>query len=301
MKETPPILFVIYKRPQLQQQVMSAIAEARPPRLYVAADGPRDAGQKAAVAEARQLIEQFRPGCEVVTHFSEENLGCARRMKSAIDWFFEHESAGIILEDDCLPHPDFFPFCNDLLQRYARDARVASISGNNFVEAQIPALRTAYGFTSIFHCWGWATWRRAWRHFDWNCTIASETLRRLNLNRLLGSPNAETCWIAKWREVEEGKLDSWAIRFLKVCFERRWFCIAPVKNMVRNIGTGGEDATNCREPDPVAESAGFHGIQNHFRHPLLMLRWKAFDHATQARVFERRLDEPGKITGQPPL
>ena len=110
-----PVLFLIFNRPDTTKQVFDAIRKARPKRLYVAADAPRveKEGEAALCQQTRAIIKQVDWDCEVQTLFREENLGCQKAISSAIDWFFEHEEMGIILEDDCLPSPSLFSFCSD--------------------------------------------------------------------------------------------------------------------------------------------------------------------------------------------
>ena len=116
-------------------RVFEAVRSARPPRLYLATDGPR-AGREddvANVLKVRSLVEKVDWPCEVKTLFRENNLGCRAAMSGAIDWFFENEESGIILEDDCLPGMDFFRFCEELLDRYRDDERIMMIGGTNFM------------------------------------------------------------------------------------------------------------------------------------------------------------------------
>ena len=128
-----PVLFLIFNRPETTSVVMEAIRAARPPRLYVAADGPReDYGEEERCQEARQIATKVDWLCEVKTLFRDRNLGCRLGVSTAIDWFFEHEGEGIILEDDCVPSQSFFRYCAELLERYRHDERIMCISGNNF-------------------------------------------------------------------------------------------------------------------------------------------------------------------------
>ncbi len=114
------VLFLVFNRPDTTAQVFDAIRKARPPRLYVAADGPRAnrEGEAEKVAKVREIATAVDWPCEVRTLFRDANLGCKRAVSGALDWFFGEEEAGMVLEDDCLPHPDFFRFCDALLERY---------------------------------------------------------------------------------------------------------------------------------------------------------------------------------------
>ena len=133
----------------------------------MAADGPRDGkiDEKGHCEEVRKIATSVDWPCEVKTLFREENLGCRRGVSGAIDWFFKHESEGIILEDDVVPSVTFFRFCQELLERYRHDERVMSISGNNF-QGEHKVTSNSYYFSRYNHLWGWATWKRAWKHYD---------------------------------------------------------------------------------------------------------------------------------------
>ena len=122
-----------------------------------------------ACRETRLLAAQVDWPCEVKTLFRDANLGCRAAVSSAITWFFEHVEAGIILEDDCLPDLSFFPFCAELLEKYMHNDSVASISGDCFAPRRYRK-GASYSFSKYQHIWGWATWKRAWKHFDVNVT-----------------------------------------------------------------------------------------------------------------------------------
>ena len=114
------VLFLVFNRLDTSKQVFQAISQAKPPRLYVAADGARVSkeGESEKVQAVRDYIMQnIDWKCEVKTLFRDENLGCKYAVSGAITWFFQNEEQGIILEDDCLPNQSFFWFCEELLER----------------------------------------------------------------------------------------------------------------------------------------------------------------------------------------
>ena len=164
-----PVAFIIFNRPDTTARVFAEIAKARPPKLLVVGDGPRANrdGEADRVAEARAIIKNVDWPCEVLTNFSTPNLGCKKRVSSGIDWIFEQVEEAIILEDDCLPDPSFFQFCEEMLARYRHDDRIAMISGDNFLFGQVPVPESYY-FSRYCHIWGWASWRRAWKDYDVN-------------------------------------------------------------------------------------------------------------------------------------
>ena len=156
------VLFIIFNRPETTKKVFSAIRAYRPERLFVAADGPRPGrpDDQEKCAAARALVQCDWP-CEVHTRCLDANAGCRDAVSGGVGWFFEQVDEGIVLEDDCLPCPDFFRFAEAALERYRGDERVMHISGVNFQVRPAGAY-----FSTIPHIWGWASWRSAWRHYD---------------------------------------------------------------------------------------------------------------------------------------
>lgn len=131
-----PIAFLIFNRPDTTEKVFCEIAKAKPQKLLVVADGPRSgkAGEAEKCEQARRIISSVDWECEVLTNYSAVNLGCKRRVSSGLDWVFETVEEAIVLEDDCLPSPSFFPFCEELLARYRQDDRIMQVSGSNYID-----------------------------------------------------------------------------------------------------------------------------------------------------------------------
>ena len=158
---TTPVLFLIFNRPDTTKQVFSAIQKARPPRLYVAGDGPRpEQSNEAEICEiVRSIATNVDWDCEVKTLFRDHNFGCRLAVSQAISWFFENEPEGIILEDDCLPSQSFFWFCQELLEDFRNDKQVGAICG--FYSNELDYKPSAsYFFSRYMRVWGWAGWRR---------------------------------------------------------------------------------------------------------------------------------------------
>lgn len=127
------VLFTIFKRYEVTERVFEAIRNVQPPRLYIAADGPREnvKDEKEKCLKTREIIKKIDWDCEVKTLFRENNLGCAIAMSEAITWFFDNEEDGIILEDDCLPNESFFYYCEELLDYYKDNENIMSICGDH--------------------------------------------------------------------------------------------------------------------------------------------------------------------------
>jgi hypothetical protein len=250
MTDVPVALF-LYNRPDIVGRVFEAIRTARPSRLYLIADGPRTPREAESCAAARMAVRQVDWECEVVTNFSDQNLGCSRRISSGLDQLFDQEDRASILEDDCVPDNTFFRFAGELLDRYADDERVMTISGDNFQfgKRSFPA---SYYFSRYPHCWGWATWSRAWRHYepslaDWESLRDSDWLQRI-----VSTSGAVKFWSRTFDQVRAGRTDSWAYRWTYSCWVRGGLAILPVENLVSNIGFG-DQATHTRVKSVLSE------------------------------------------------
>ena len=238
------VLFLVFNRPTTTAQVFDAIRKAKPLRLYVAADGPRAdrADEAEKVAKGREIATEVDWPCEVKTLFREENLGCKRSVSGGINWFFEHEEQGIILEDDCLPHVDFFRFCDELLERYATDERISVITGNNFQNGQQRG-EASYYFSKYNHCWGWASWRRAWRHYQGDLPFWPEWSQSEDWREKTPDPLERRYWGKIFERVRAERVDSWAYPWTASVWYQGGLTATPNVNLVSNIGFG-EDATH---------------------------------------------------------
>ncbi len=245
MTRTPPlrtaVLLVLFNRPEPTRTVFEAIRRARPPRLYLAADGPRPGHptDEANCREARRVVEGVDWPCEVKTRFREANLGCGRGPAEAYGWFFGHEEEGIVLEDDCVPDPSFFPFCQELLARYRHDPRVMHITGTNFVGPGRHPPAHSYYFSIHPHEWGWASWRRAWQLYDFRIERFPEVARTGALRALYSGPLEYAYRMSKFRNTY-GKPDVswWDYQWNFALHAHGGLAVVPAVNLVQNIGFG---------------------------------------------------------------
>lgn len=183
----------------------------------------------------RAVIDGVDWPCEVLRNFADTNMGCGRRVSSGLDWAFNQVAEAIILEDDCLPDPSFFPYCDELLERYRADERIMMVSGNNF---QNGASRTSdsYYFSRLPHCWGWATWRRAWQLYDFS--MPDWPLRREArwLKTIARDSALERYWAQCFDDVRSGKIDTWDYQWMHCMFAHNGLSVVPNVNLVTNIG-----------------------------------------------------------------
>lgn len=274
-----PVLLIIYKRPDLTRLVLRSIAAAKPPRLFVAADGPKSQADAAACAAARAVVDEFPFECEVVRNYAESNLGCGLRVASAIDWAFESTEELIVLEDDCLPNGSFFRFCDEMLSTYADDERVMHVSGDNFVGPQASGTYSYY-FSKYTHAWGWATWRRAWRHFDWTIRLWPEMKEAALIQNWCSDPYEQRYWTDIFDRMYGGAADVWDYMWMFACWSQHGLSILPSVNLVENNGWGA-DATHTPDPVPMPSPQEMGAI----RHPPFLARNVQADALTFDRNF----------------
>lgn len=238
-----PVLFLVFNRPDTTRQVFEGIRRARPPRLYVAADGPR-AGRPAETGrcdKVRAIATAVDWECRVETLFRDENLGCKKAVSGGISWFFEHETEGIILEDDCLPNQSFFTFCDQMLAKYRGDTRVFIVSGYN-KQQKWDRSQADYFFSNYGGIWGWASWRRAWDHYDSDMSLLGEAIDRGVLIDLLGSKQGRLRE-STFKNVLEKKVDTWDYQWGFARHINNGLVCVPKVSLIENIGFG-IDATH---------------------------------------------------------
>lgn len=233
-----PVAFLVFNRPETTARVFAAIRKAKPSRLLVVADGPRAGkdGELQRCAEVRALIKPNWP-CRVERNFASTNMGCKRRIQSGLNWVFKKTPEAIILEDDCLPAPDFFSFAAAMLSRYRKDERVKMISGSNFAPETWQS-RADYGFTRHVFIWGWASWSRAWKNYDANMSEwpihGEDILRKV----FPDSRWARLFWKRGMRLTHNGAMDTWDYQWIWTLWKSGGLNLVPRKNLVSNIGAG---------------------------------------------------------------
>jgi hypothetical protein len=270
-----PVLFLVFNRLDTTKQVFEAIRQAKPPRLYVASDGARAnrEGEREKVQAVRDyIINNIDWNCEVKTLFQDKNLGCRVAVSTAIDWFFDNEEQGIILEDDCLPEQSFFRFCEELLNKYKDDKRVMSIGGYCYRDESIKLLNS-YFFTRYHHWWGWASWSRAWQYYDrsmeqWDAVKNTKWLLTIGDGNLL----FKTFWGDKFNSTYLGKIDTWDYQWLFSCWCQNGVAILPSKNLIKNLGFAHIDATHTQNKNDKLALIPVQSLTFPLSHPLNIIR-----------------------------
>ena len=285
--ETSTALF-IFNRPKETAKVLDAIRQVRLRRLFVVADGPRkdvpEDAEKCALARA--VIDGVDWPCEVHTNYSDTNLGTRRSISSGLDWVFAQVEEAIVLEDDCVPEPSFFPYCEELLQRYRDDPKIMVISGANLFK-RFQATEDSYYFSRYPLIWGWASWRRVWQqHYDVDIQRWPELREQGWLKRFLRPLEAQY-WGRIFDQVRDG-YDAWDYSLLFACWLNDALALHPRRNLVSNIGWSA-DATHTTDPECVLAHLPSYPMTFPLRHPGRLERHAEADDRLEQMVYSGTL------------
>lgn len=271
-----PVALICFNRPILTAQTFERIAQFGPKTLFIICDGPRPAriGEADLCRQVRSIVTQPSWKCDLVTNISERNLGCRERVSSGISWVFDQVEEAIILEDDCLPDPSFFRFCAELLGHYRDDERIMTISGNNFQAGRLTSPYSYY-FSRYTHIWGWASWRRAWRHYDVSMSLWPAVKSRDLLFNALKDRREVRHWSRLFEMTYQHEIDTWDYQWMFASWMQSGLTVLPERNLVSNIGFGsGATHTTVSTVD-----ANLPALQMDFplRHPQYVLRNRKAD------------------------
>ncbi len=289
MKFDIPVLFIFFNRSQVALQSFEKIKKCKPSKLYLASDGYRDnkPEEAACVLNLRnEILGRINWECEIKTLFHDKNLGCGPGVYAAINWFFENEEWGIILEDDCVVQDSFFNYMRELLKRYKNDQRIGMIAGYNPINTY--STQNSYLFSTYKACWGWGTWRRAWMQMDyemkWRKTPqADDIIFKMGYK---GSDRRECLY--KLFKIDCGMVSAWDWQWYFSLAAQNQLCIFPSKNLVSNIGFG-ENATHTKSKNKLVAIA--EDLTFPLTHPTYVVPHCAFDKAYHRKMysFKRRI------------
>lgn len=264
-----PVLVLTFNRPNEFNQVLSQVAKIKPQRLYIACDGarPNREDDNSAIKKIKEIIEnKVDWKCELNLFFREFNLGCGKAVSGAIDWFFESEEYGIILEDDCKPHMDFFHFCKSMLERYKNEESVSLVSGTNYLFGKNNS-PFDYHFSRYYSIWGWGTWRRSWKNYRFNLTEQDISTFSINtLNQIIGQKDVAEMYHSMFQEILNDKLDTWDIQWVFSCLIRNTYAIVPKYNLIDNIGDEGTHVSWKKSPFVGMPTRSLESL-NDLKHP----------------------------------
>ena len=233
-----PVVLLTFNRPQKTYRVFEKICQIKPSILFVSSDGPRSGSPKdlSKCNAVREIFEEITWDCELITNYSQSNLGSYQKNSSSLSWVFNTVDEAIILEDDCLPDISFFYFCQELLERYRNDSRIMLISGNNF-QFNHNYGEDSYFFSRYIHTWGWAAWKRTWRAVDLEMKHWPAFRDQNGLDSLLLDRRSILYWKKLFDDMYSGRRNhSWDYKLQLAVFMQGAFAITPGVNLVRNIG-----------------------------------------------------------------
>lgn len=250
-----PILLITWRRIDTTKRLIDKLRNMEPSTLYIASDGAREgnAEEQLEVEKTRTLINSSIDWpCTIYKRYSQCNQGCKAGPSNAISWFFENVEEGIILEDDIIPDESFFPYCQQLLEKYRNNHKIGSITACNF-QPQTSSGKDSYYFSRYVHVWGWATWRRAWKHYD-DSMQSWPHLRDINwLNTLTPGRRFSKFWASKFNSVYSGNKDAWDYVWVFSCWNKGFLSCTPKTNLASNIGFGKLATHTTTESSPLGE------------------------------------------------
>lgn len=282
------VMMIVFNRPGQTRQVFERVREAKPKRLYIAADGPRAnrPDDVASCAETRQIFDGVDWPCEVKTLFREQNLGCKTAIKTGLDWFFGNEEEGIVLEDDCVPEPTFFRYCAEMLDKYRHDERIATIAGTNYL-LQSQDFEDSYYFTKYLFVWGWASWRRVWQDYDFEMKSWPKFRDEGRLHRVFPHPRSLKYWTMVFDLTHDGTLNAYDYQFFYSAMINSRLSIVPGRNLISNIGWG-DTSTNTANRNPEMGMATF-PMEFPLKHPFFVVPNEQADTFTEHLMFAKPL------------
>lgn len=274
-----PILFIVFKRKDVALETLKGIRKVRPAKLYIAGDGarPNVEGEAEKVAETRKaIIDAIDWPCDVKTLYHTENKGCCHAVYEAICWLFDNEEEGIIIEDDCVMRDSFFPFVEEMLERYRHDTRIGMIDAANYLpQVQIP---DSYGFSRYKSTNGWATWRRAWRLMDLDMTWRGTPYEESILANVGFRSKDVNYWKYRIKAVDVKDVSAWDWQWYFTLAAHNMLGIYPRVSLTTNIGFGA-DATHTSEGKTPEHYISKSELEFPLRHPKYVVPYVPFENA----------------------
>lgn len=279
-----PVVFIIFNRPDTTAIVFEEIRKYRPKQLFIIADGPRINKEKEEqLCEETKSVINVDWDCEVIQIYSKENLGCKKRISSGIDEVFKMVGEAIILEDDCLPHEDFFTYCEELLDYYKDNEQIIAISGNTFQPSSFE-IEESYYFSLFPHCWGWATWKRAWDKMDIEMVNWPKYKESEEFDQICYDAFFKDYWTDIFNRTYSKQVDSWAYPWLFSSWYHNNLAILPKHNLVSNIGFRS-DATHTIQSDALLDNLPTYPLPSPLNHPKFIIRNFEADFYTSENIF----------------
>lgn len=284
-----PILVIIFNRPDFTKRLYDILRKMEPAKLYIISDGARTKEEDKDVQLSRSIFSNIDWDCDAKYDFADTNVGLRTRISGGINWAFQFEERLIILEDDCIPHSDFFIFCETMLEKYKSDQRVMTINGCNLNPSICESLTESYFFSKYANSWGWATWKRAWTMYDKGLQGLDDpfVLKNFTVN-LPSRKRSLIYWKYKLNEVKSQKINSWAYRWMFSLWENSGLAIVPRTNLVRNIGNDKRSSNTKGKLHYInIETSTLH--PDHIIHPKHVLSNFCYDEWVEDSIYSKSI------------
>ena len=239
-----PVLLIFFNRSDTFKKVFEAVRKARPSKLFLACDGPRPESPNDVlkIEECKMIATHIDWECEVFTNYSKENMGCGMRPQTAISWALSIVDRIVILEDDCVPDESFFPYMAELLEKYKDDERIGMISGLNHFKSW-NCDKYSYCFTKTAAIWGWGTWARVWKDYDYSVSSLDSPYIQNLIKKQITFHRAKDAkvklWLKTTHRVKSGEnISYWDSQFGYLKIHKGYLSIVPKTNLICNIGVG---------------------------------------------------------------
>ena len=270
MKDTA-VLVLLFNRPHETEKLFEYLAKLKPEKLYVNQDGQRKNSLKdiELCEKVKKIALNPSWNCKVFSNLSKNNNGCRNSVSSGLDWFFEKEQFGIILEDDCMPSISFFKFSKEMLNKYKDNKKIAVISGSNFQKDNKIIGMGDYYYSKYAHCWGWSSWRRAWKYYDKNLSFWPKWKNSIEWKTFHQNKLEQKYWTSIFDRVYDNKIDSWAYIWQASVWYNNAMTITPNKNLILNIGFN-KNATHTNIQDKNISNNPISSLPDDLKSPELI-------------------------------
>ena len=282
-----PVLFLVFNRPNESRSVFEAIRKVKPKKFYIAGDGPRKGhlNDIENCAKTREIVNEIDWPCQVVLLMRNENLGCGLAVSQALNWFFDNEPEGIVLEDDCLPNDDFFRFCDSMLQKYRHDGRIGHISGTNMHD-NIKRGNATYFFSRLTGIWGWASWARVWKDYDYHLSKLDSAIGANFLDDLIPNRRIQKSLLRDFINTKAGNNDTWDYQYLFMHLISHRMSVFPNSNLISNIGFNSNGTHTLSDSEYSAVKTK--PLDDDITHPDIYLPSKSADIYTLEKAIPAR-------------
>lgn len=279
-----PVVMIVFNRPDRAEQVFARVREVKPRRLIILADGAREGHEmdEALCEETRAIAGRVDWPCEVTREFSDGNLGCGGRVTTGLDRVFAEVNEAIILEDDCLPHTSFFPYCAELLAKYRDDERVFAITGGKY-PCEPRTQPYSYRFTRMFNGWGWAGWRRSWQSIDFSMAGYPAFKAQGQMARYSRSPLETQFFMNGFDKAWTKEIEPWDWALMFQAYTRHQLFVMPDRNLISNTGWGAA-ATQSRNPKHILSNLPTFPMALPLSHPPTVSEDEAMDRKVYSMI-----------------